>query len=162
MSRKIFVIISLFLGAAVLIWLLPNDEKEIRNNLQQLAEFCSSSKNDTSLATISNVGKAAKLCTDLCIIDIESFDIKRKLIHKEISQHMLMMKRMLPDTHFAFKDIQIIFPQKDNAIITTTLFLHGTTKNERFTDAYEVDIMAIKADGDWLFSSFTVVEFMER
>jgi hypothetical protein len=75
---------------------------------------------------------------------------------------MLMMKKMLPDTQFAFKDTQINFPQKSKALITTTLSLRGKTKNERFTDAYELDIVAIKTDGNWLFSSFTVVEFMEQ
>ena len=162
MNRKILVFISLLFCAALLFWLLPNDEKEIRNNLHQLASLCSSAKDDSSLVTISNAGKIAKLCTIPCSIDIESFDIKRDFIGKEISQHVLMMKRMLPDTRFVFKDIQITFPQKDNALITATLSLHGKTKNERFTDAYELDIRSIKRDGDWLFSSFTVVEFMER
>ncbi len=162
MNRKVIVVLSLLLSGALLFWLLPNDEKIIRDNLQQLAEFCSSSKDDASLATISSVGNAAKLCAIPCTIDIESFDIKRSFIRKEISQHILMMKRMLPDTRFAFKDIQINFSQKDKALLTTTLSLRGKTKNERFTDAYELDIVVIKTDGDWLFSSFTVVEFMER
>jgi len=162
MNRKIIVILCLLLSGAFLFWLLPNDEKEIRNNLQQLAESCSSAKGDASLATITSIGRASKLCTDPCAIDIESFDIQKAFIRKEISQHMLMMKRMLPDTRFAFKDTQINFPQKDNALITTTLSLRGKTKTERFTDAYELDIVAIKTDGDWLFSSFIVVEFMER
>ncbi len=162
MNRKILVFISLLLCTILLFWLLPNDKKEIRNNLQQLASLCSSSKGESSLVTISSAGKIAKLCTVPCSVEIEAFDIKRAFSGKEISQHVLMMKRMLPDTRFAFKDIQINFPQKNNALITATLSLHGKTKNERFTDAYELDIRSVNIDGDWLFSSFTVVEFLER
>ena len=69
---------------------------------------------------------------------------------------------MLPNTRFAFSDIQIRFPQKEEALLSTTLSLRGENRNQRFTDAYEFSILAEKIDGDWLFSSFTVVEFMER
>ncbi len=162
MNRKFLFFTGLLLCAVLLFYLLPNDEKEIRNKLQQLTLLCSSSNDDSSLQTISSAGKIAKLCTIPCSIDIESFNIKRNFIDKEISQHVLMMKRMLPDTRFALKDIQITFPQKNNALITATLSLHGKTRNERFTDAYELDIASVKSDGDWLFSSFTVVEFMQR
>lgn len=162
MNKNSIVILCLIFFGAFLFWLFPNDEKEIRSNLSQLAEFCSSTEGTASLVIISNVGNAAKLCYEPSSFDIESFDIKRELIRKEISQHLLMMKRMLPDTHFAFNDIQISFSQKDIALITTTVSLRGKTKNQQFTDAYEVDIVARKTDGDWLFSSFTVVEFMER
>ena len=162
MNRKILVITSLLLSGLVLFWLLPNDEKAIRKNLQQLAELCSATKGEGTIATLNSVGKASKLCSDPCAVEVESFHIKRTFVRKEFSNHLLMMKRMLPDTHLAFSDTQINFPQEDKALITTTLSLRGKTKNQRFTDAYEVDIMAQKTDGQWFFSAFTVVEFMER
>ena len=162
MNRKIIVIVGLLLSGALLFWLLPNDEKVIRKNLRQLAEFCSSTKSEGSIATFHSIGKAAKLCSEPCAVEVESFDINRELLRKEFSNHLLMMKRMLPDTRFTFSDSQINFPQKDKAHITSTLSLRGKTKNQRFTDAYELDIVALKTDGKWLFSAFTVVEFMER
>ena len=162
MNRKILVIISLLLSGALLFWLLPNDEKEIRKNLRQLAEFCSSTKDEGNIATLMNVGKATKLCSDPCAVEVESFDIKRTFIHKELSNHLLMMKQMLPDTRLTFSDIHLNFPEKDKALITSTLSLHGKTRNQRFTDAYELDIVALKTEGKWIFSAFTVVEFMER
>jgi hypothetical protein len=162
MNRKILVIISLLLSGALLFWLLPNDEKEIRKNLQQLAKFCSSTKDEGNIATLMNVGKAVKLCSDPCAVEVDSFDIKRVFIHKELSNHLLMMKQMLPDTRLTFSDVQVNFPQKDMALITSTLSLHGKTRNQRFTDAYELDIVALKTEGKWIFSAFTVIEFMER
>ena len=162
MNRKIIVIISLLLSGILLFWLLPNDEKRIRKNLHQLAEFCSTTEGETTLTTLSSVGKAAKLCSDPCAVEVESFNIKSTFSHQEFSNHLLMMKRMLPDTRFTFSDTQVIFPQEDKALITTTLSLRGKTKHQRFTDAYELDIVALKTEGKWLFSAFTVIEFMER
>lgn len=162
MNRKILVTVSLLLSGALLFWLLPNDEKKIHKNLQQLAEFCSSTANEGTLTTLSNVGKAAKLCSDPCAVEVKSFNIKRSFIRKEFSNHLRMMKQMLPDTRFTFSDTQITFPQEDKAHITTTLSLRGKTKHQRFTDAYELDIVTLKMEGKWFFSAFTMVEFMER
>ena len=162
MNRKIIVVLGLLLSAALLFWLLPNDEKEIRSNLQQLAKYCSTTKDEAALATLASVGKAAKLCSNPCSVDIASVPIKQTFTRKELSNHMLMMKRMLPQTRFHFDDIQITFPQKKKALLTATLSLRGKNKNQRFTDAYELDIIAEKSEGNWLFSTFTVVEFMER
>lgn len=162
MNRKIIVFVSLLLSGALLFWLLPNDEKEIHKSLRHLAEFCSSTVGEGAIATLSSVGKAAKLCSDPCAVEVESFDIKRSFIQQEFSNHLLMMKRMLPDTRFTFSDTQINFPHDDKAFITTTLSLRGKTKHQRFTDAYELDIVALKTEGKWIFSAFTVVEFMER
>jgi len=162
MNRKSLVIASLILSGFLLFWLLPNDEKEIRKNLHHLAEFCSSTEDEGTLATLGSVRRAAKLCSDPCAVEVESFDINRSLIRKEFSNHLLMMKRMLPDTRFTFGDTQITFQQEEKALITTTLSLRGKAKHQRFTDAYELDIVALKTEGKWLFSAFTVVEFMER
>ncbi len=94
---------------------------------------------------------------------MDSLLIKQEFSHKEMTDHVLMMKKMLPNTSFSFNDVSVDFPpQKNSAIISSTLALHGETKSQRFTDAYEMEISTVKVDGNWLFSSFAIVEFMEK
>lgn len=162
MNRKILVLCTILITAALFFFLLPSDEKEIRHNLELLAKYSSSADDEGTLSTLTKARSAANLCTESCTIDIESFHIKQQLSRKDISDHIIMLKKMLPDTRFTFNDIQINFPEENNALINTTLSLNGKTKNQRFTDAYELKSSVVKIDGDWLFSSFTVVEFMER
>jgi hypothetical protein len=50
----------------------------------------------------------------------------------------------------------------NRAEVITTLRINGKIVDQQFTDAYELDIMVDKKDGDWRFSSFTVVEFMQK
>jgi hypothetical protein len=69
--------------AAVLFWLLPDAEKEIRNKLQQLISVCSSSKDESCLATISNADKITNLSTVPRYTNIELFAIKRDFIKNE-------------------------------------------------------------------------------
>ena len=153
MNRKIIVIVSLLLSGTLLFWLLPNDEKEIRKNLHQLAALCSSTEGEATITILNSVRKAAKLCRDPCAVKVESFDINGAFSHREFSNYLLMMKRTLPDTHFTFSDTQINFLQEDKAFITTTLSLRGKIKQQRFTDAYELDIIALKTEGKWIFSA---------
>lgn len=162
MNRKIVILFVILCATALFFFLLPSDEKKIRHNLELLAEYSSSTGEDGTLATLSKARNAANLCTESCAIEFESFTLKQQFSRKDISDHILMLKKMLPDTRFTFNDIQIDFPEADKALINTTLSLNGKTKHQRFTDAYELKSSVVKIEGDWLFSSFTLVEFMER
>ena len=161
MNIKIGAVLVIIL-ALIAILLYPNDEKEIRKNLETLAEYCSSPKGEATLAIVKKGAMAAKLCTDPCMVQMESFHINRELSKKEFTNHMLTMKRMLPETRFTFHDTTVIFPEEHLAELTTTLKITGKVTNDRFTNAYELNIHTKKIDGDWLFSSFSVIEFMEQ
>ena len=159
-KKYLLIIILLFVGAAI--YFLPSDEKQIRGHLDSLAEYCSSAQGEPVIETLKKATQAAKLCTAPCAVQIESVNIDRELSLKEISDHILMMKKRLVNTTFSFHDTSVVFPIDNFAEIVTTLRLNGETVGQQFTDAYEVKISVVKKDGSWLFSSFEVVEFMEK
>ncbi len=161
MNKKVLLALILILTAIVM-FLLPNDRKKIFSNLDTLAEYCSSASGETSIGLIKKVAQAGKLCKNPCMIQLKSYDINRALPKKELTDHILMMKRMMPETEFSFHDTTITFPQKKHAVVSTTLRLSGKINSDRFTDAYELSINTEKINGKWLFSSFSIVEFMEQ
>ena len=160
-NTKSLIAVLLLLTAVTTFFLLPGDEKKIRSNLSSLAEYCSTPQQEPVLEALKKASLTAKLCATPCKVTIDSLDLDRDLEQNEISQHLLMMKKQLPGTRFSFHDTTVQISGKQ-AAISTTLRLHGKNVNGRFTDAYEFDIKADKTDGKWLFSSFHVVEFMER
>ncbi len=162
MNTKLFFLLLILLTAAAVFLFLPSDEKKIRNNLTSLAEYSSSSPEETAITTLKKTAFAAKLCSNPCLVHMHSFNIGREFDTKALTDHILMMKKMLPDTHFSFHDTGISFPENDRAKIMATLRLKGKMDDTRFTDAYELSINAKKIKSDWVFSSFTVVEFMEQ
>lgn len=162
MNRKIALYAAILLVVAGAFFFWPSDEKKIKSNLDSLAEYCSSEKQEPVLATLQKAALAAQLCTAPCTVHIESFKIDRALSHKEFTDQFLMMKKRLPNTIFSFHDSIIDIADEKNAAVTTTLRLNGETIDEKFTDAYEINITVEKKDGDWLFSAFTVVEFMKK
>jgi hypothetical protein len=162
MNNKIIILLAIFLVILGAIFFWPSDEKKIRVNLDSLAEYCSSTEKEAGLETLQKVALAAKLCTNPCTVQIESFKIDHQFSRKEITDRLLMMKKRLPNTVFSFHDTVLAIVADNRAEVTTTLRLNGETADEQFTDAYEFNIIVEKKDRSWLFSSFAVVEFMKK
>ncbi len=161
-NKAVFLVLAIFLFVGGAIFFLPSDEKKIRDNLDSLAKYCSSVNNEPVLETLQKVTLAAKLCTDSCRVHFESFKIDREFGQKELTDRLLMLKKRLSNTSFSFQDTVVDIPDAGRADVLTTLRLNGESVDGRFTDAYEMKITVNKQDGDWLFSSFTVVEFMKK
>ncbi|TKB07621.1 hypothetical protein [Desulforhopalus sp. IMCC35007] len=161
-NKTVVLILAIVLMVGGAIFFLPSDEKKIRNNLDSLGEYCSTVKDEPLLDALQKVTFAAKLCTDPCKVHIESSQIDHEFGQKEITDRLLMLKKRLSNTTFSFEDTFVDIPGDNRAEVTTTLRLNGESVNGRFTDAYEIQISVEKQDGDWLFSSFTVVEFMKK
>lgn len=161
MDKKIITVLILIVSVIGILF-LPNDKKKILSNMDTLAEYCSSTSEETAIALLKKAALAAKLCKNPCMVQIDSHNIHRDFLKKELTDQILMMKRTMPETSFSFYNTNIIFPQKTLAEITTTLQLTEITSNDRFSDTYELTIHAEKTDGDWLFSFFSVIEFMRQ
>jgi hypothetical protein len=161
MRNKIILVAILFLvGGAI--FFLPSDEKKIRAGLASLAEYCSTDKEEPVFDTLQKAASAAKLCSDPCTVKFETFKIDREFSQKELTDRFLMMKKRLSNTSFSFHDTVIDIVDDNRVEVITTLRINGKIVDEQFTDAYELDITVDKKDGDWRFSSFTVVEFMQK
>ncbi len=160
--KTIPILLVLLLAAITVYFLLPNDEKEIRSNLDSLAESCSSQEKEPAIILLKKVALAGKLFKESCRVKIASLNINTDFTRKEVSDHILILKKRTLSTRFSFHDTAIDLYAENNAAITTTLRLEGNTGGDHFADAYELNIQAEKINGDWLFSSFTVVEFVEQ
>ncbi len=161
-QKKLFLLLAILFLVGGAILLLPSDEEKIRDNLSSLAEYCSTPKEEPLIETLQKADSAAKLCTAPCRVHIESLKIEREFSQKEITDHILMLKKRLSNTGFSFQDTVVDIPDEGRGELITTLRLNGESVDGRFTDAYEISITVDKKDGDWLFSSFTVVEFMKK
>lgn len=162
MNKKLFFLLLIVFTAGLTFFLWPNDEKKIRHNLSVLAGYCSSAPQEAAMDGLAKAARAAKLCSDPCHVQVESFQLTAEFPKKELRDHIIMMKKRLPGTTFTFHDTVVEFAGNDLAEIVTTLTLSGKIADSRFTDAYELRLRTERIDGDWLFSSFSVVEFMEK
>ena len=112
MNIKKLAILALFIAAAIY-YLLPSDEKEIRGNMESLAQYCSSSLDDTPIATLKEVMLAQKLCSFPCRVQVESFELNHDFSKKDFSDRLLMLRRMTVGTQFSFRDTTVTFPMDE-------------------------------------------------
>jgi len=162
MSKLFLLLLTVLLVIGGVIFFWSSDEKKIKANLASLAEYCSSTKREPVVETLKKLTQAAKLCTDPCFVKIDSINIDHEFSPSEMTDRFLMLKKRLPDTVFSFHDTFIEVATGNLAEVITTLRLKGENIDGQFTDAYELNIVVEKRDGDWLFSSFSVVEFMKK
>lgn len=162
-SRQLIIIGGIVLAAVVVFLVLrPSDEAKILKKLNLMAEYCTTQQQEPAMVTLQKVSSAAKLCTDPCLVKVDSEKVDQEFSRKEISDRVLMLKKRLIGTTFTFYDTSFTSLEGNNAALTTTLRLNRKTVDGRIADAYELDITAKKIEGKWLFSSFAVVEFVER
>ncbi|MGW8194515.1 MAG: hypothetical protein ACWGOX_09650 [Desulforhopalus sp.] len=163
MQRKsLTVVLAIVLVVAAVLYLLPNDKKIIIKQLDFLAESCSSRQGETAFELLKKAAAVAQLCADPCSVQVESLKIDGRLSRPEVRDHVLAMKKRLPGTIFSFHDTSVDVSGENIATIVTTLKLEGESVSGRFVDAYEIDITMEKDQGKWLFSSFVVVEFVNK
>lgn len=153
---------AVIVTAGVVYLFLPNDEKEIRENLASLAEYGSSPVNEAMLDSLKKAALAVKLCKTPFAVTYKARGIEREFDKKELTDRILMVKKRGGGTQFAFEDIQVEITGKKDATIIATLRLEGQLEDGAFTDAYETNLTAIKTEGDWYFASFEMVEFLEK
>lgn len=162
MKRIILFFAVVIVSAGIVHFFLPNDEKEIRGNLVSLAEYGSSPANEAMLDSLKKAALAVKLCKTPFSVTYKARGIEREFNEKELTDRILMVKKRGGGTRFVFEDIRIEINGKKSAAIIATLRLEGHLEDGAFTDAYETNLTAIKIEGDWFFSSFEMVEFLEK
>lgn len=161
MNTKILLAaFCLTVGCALFFW--PSDEKKIKANLTKLAFFCSTQQEEAVMESLQKALQAVKLCADPCKVQVESLRIDRTFNQQELKDHILLLKKRLANTAFTFHDTTIDLPGGNRADVITTLRISGNIANDQMTDAYEIRILLVKADGAWHFSSFTAVEFLKK
>jgi hypothetical protein len=162
LNLKILLLAALGLVVCLTVFFWPGDEKKIKANLTKLADYCSTHQEEAVMESLQKAAMAAKLCADPCTVQVESLKIDRAFKEKELMDHFLLLKKNLANTTFKFYDTIIDPPGGNKAEVATTLRISGKIADEQMSDAYEITILLAKKDGDWRFTSFTVVEFMKK
>lgn len=164
MNRKNLLFIpAVILTIGVLIfYLLPDEEKLVRKQLNLLEQLASKQAEETVLQSIRKAGQISSLFTDPCRLKVERLDFEGEFIRKEVINHINMARNSFSRVDVQFHDITIEFPNKTTAKVIMTLQLTGKNGGENWADTHEIDAGMIKHEGDWLLSDFTLIEVLKK
>lgn len=164
MNRKnlLFITAVILAIGALVFYLLPDEEKQVRKQLNLLEQLASKQAKETGLQSIKKAAQISSLFTDPCRLKVERLDFEGEFIRKEVINHIQIARNSFSQVNVQFHDITIEFPNKTTANVIMTLQLTGKNGGENWADTHEIDAGMIKNEGDWLLSECTLIEVLKK
>lgn len=167
MNRKILVLALLVVAVAAVVavryW--PNDERAIRKRIAHIETLGSKEASEKPVDSLVRARALATLFSDPCILKVESTDFNGAYSRKEIQDRIALVRGAYTSATVSVHDLAIEITDKKSATLRCTLRIKGASNastNSPVADVQELEAGLQKSEGDWFFSTVTVVEVLER
>ncbi len=161
-NRLFFLLIAALLAVGLFFFLFPNQEKEVKKQLNRLSRYASKQQDEPTLTSLTKSARIGKLFADTCILKINNPRIEGSFSPKEIMDRITMARNAFADLNVSFYDIDIQFPAKTTAEAVLTMRLLGKLGHEDFADVQEVRFNLKKTERKWLINGVEFIEVLER
>ena len=161
-NRLFFFLIAAVLAVGLFFFLFPNQEKEVKKQLNRLSQYASRQQDEPTLTSLTKAGRIGKLFADTCTLTMNNPRIEGSFSRKEIIGKISMARRSFTRLDVSFYDISIQFPVDGNAEALLTMRLLGKLGNEDFADVQEVQIDLKKTKRKWLINRVKFIEVLEK
>jgi len=161
--KMLVLIISIAILAgylAIRFW--PGDERAIRKQLALIEEAGSKGAAEQPIEALFKAKQIADLFADPCLLTVEAVRYAGSYPRKQIQDRIVMVRAFYAQASVSLYDITINIAETDTAVVRGTIRLRGEVKDEAIADVHELRAEMKKIDGNWLFTSVTIVEVLER
>jgi hypothetical protein len=163
-NLKTFVLVALVVGAATVVamryW--PGDERDIRKQIGHLETLGSKEADEKPIESLVRARQLAALFHDPCTLQVESVDFKGEYGRQQIQERIAMARGFYTEAKVSVHDLVLEIPGNNTARIRCTLRVKGRGKSQPIADVQELEAGLRKREGDWLFTTVTLVEVLER
>lgn len=160
-------VIGIVIAVGVIVFLvfrfLENDEKIIRKQFAQLAEWGSKKASDQPLEIAAKTKKIANMFDETCEVEYQERERIREYQRQDISRMAYTILNRYEKSTIKFYDIFIDFPSETRAHVTLTARLIGTPRGEEtIEDIHEAECILEKIEKEWLISRIMIVDVLEK
>jgi hypothetical protein len=163
-NLKAFVLVALVVGVATVVavryW--PGDERDIRKQIGQLETLGSKEADEKPIESLVRARKLAALFHDPCTLQVESADFQGEYGRQQIQERIAMARGFYTEAKVSVHDLVLERAENNTARIRCTLRVKGRGKSQPIADVQELAAGLRKKEGDWLFTTVTLVEVLER
>lgn len=157
----IVVLLAVVAGvAAYRFW--SSDERAIRRQLVLIEEAGSKDAAEQPMEGLLKAARLAGVFSDPCQLTVESGHHVGSYPRKQIQDRIVLVRAMYTRVEVSLHDIAIDLSGKNTAAVRGTIRLRGQGKGEPVADVQELRAEMAKSNGQWLFTSVTIVEVLER
>jgi hypothetical protein len=157
----IALVIVVLVGAGFLL-LRSNLEKQVKKQLNLLAEYVDKEPGEPAMTTLTKLGGLGKLFAETCTVTVDRPPMKGEYSSKEVMDRVNMARSYFSELHLGLYDISITFPSDSRAEVVLTMRIHGTRSGEKNVDTREVEFILEKPEKKWLISGVRMVEVLEQ
>jgi len=155
---------AVLVALAVLLFLKlrPNEEKEIRRQIDALAARFSKHAGESSSVMAVKMHSLPDLFADELQLEMLGFPFNGVYRQAEISSHIARARTQFQTIDLMFHDVDVQIQDAENAVATLTgrLIIERANDKAPAEDVREVMCRLRKIDGDWRFTSFEEVEVL--
>lgn len=158
----VFIILIVFLAGYLAIRFWPGDERAIRKQLALIEEAGSKGAAEQPIEALFKAKQMADLFADPCLLTVEAVQYAGSYPRKQIQDRVAMVRAFYTQVRVSLHDITIDIAETNTAVVRGTIRLRGEVKGEAIADVHELRAEMKKIDGNWLFTSVTIVEVLDR
>ena len=162
MNKKavcVAVAAALVAGVVTYLW-WQGDERLIRKQLALIEEAGSKSEAEQPMEGLVKATRLAALFSDPSRLTVEAVQHDGSYPRKQIQERILLARSLFARVDVSLHDLTIELAKNKTAAVHGTLRLHGKSPGAPVADAQEFRGEMAKIDGQWLFTSVTLVEIL--
>jgi len=161
--NRILAAFGFILLAWGLWYLFPTRERQVRRQMNALAQWASKDAGEGALAAVQAAREAKDFFADPCEWQADAFNLSGQVAPDEIARYEFAARSRFDTLSVKLYDLSIDFSQDGAAHVTTTVRVEGTSKEaDPVNETHEVRGTLAKQDGKWLLKKVTVVEVLRK
>lgn len=163
--KRIFIVV-IFVGVvtgSLWFWLGSSDDKKIRKQFAKLAENVTKEPKEGNILMVCKMQVLGTLFATPCDIDIPGSHLSGTYSPEEILSNVSRARMRFSSLKLEIYDVKVNITGENTANAVFTARLSGVVNNDKSADEIrELDAVMEKIDGKWIFSSFKVVDVLEK
>lgn len=163
-KMRYFVIAAMIVvGIVAVRHFVQTEEKKVRKQFALLSEWVSKEPEESIFTTSSKIQNIASIFADPCGFKVDIISFTGSYTPEEISGFVGRGRFRFINLSLKFYDLDIEFLEHGTAQVLLTATLTGQTKSGEHVDAtHELETVLTKPENTWLFSTFEVIEVLQK
>lgn len=160
--KKAMAAIVLGLTVALVFFLLPDRERQVRKQLTRLSEYVAREPKEPMFTTVAKAMKIETLFARSLVVEVDNPSMTGRYRRKDVVDRINMARKSFSRLTITLHDMHISFPQEAQAEVLLTMRIIGQQGDKTYTDTRELEFTLDKSGKKWLISRIKTVEVLQR
>lgn len=169
--KRWYVIISavvLLVAAGIVVWRIAageSDEDVIRRRLHEVTELLGKKGNEGFLVQMEHAKDVSRYFDEICDVRLPKFHKDAKMSRENIIQNVLLIRKFTNSLDLGVYDLEFYFQDGEPLhckVLFTGMINANLKTGERFREGYDLEIVWLKKNNEWLIEKVGFSGILEK